>query len=216
VIGAVGVLVMAVIAAAGEPAAAPSDFVYSATPLRALSQEIRCGWENTGGVPVSLSIENDGESDDRLVSASTPVARCVRIESARFASGRPDSDHVSGGLVIPPGAAVTFEAGSAHLILLGLRQNLVQGETFPLTLYFDGAGEAPVVARVRRRVDAAGTLPLPPVSVGDLTVARVSAPPAAMVHRSFSDNVVTTTSVPVAGSCPPLFPSGQPLGRAAG
>jgi copper(I)-binding protein len=216
VIGAVGVLVMAAIAAAGSPATAHSDLVYSATPLRALWQDVRCGWENSGGVPVTLSIENDGENDDRLVSASTPVARCVRIESARFAGGQRHSDHVSGGLVIPPGAAVTFEAGSAHLTLLGLRHDLVQGETFPLTLYFDGAGEVPVVARVRRRVDAAGTRLLPPVSVGDLTVARVSAPPAAVMHRSFGNNDVTTTSVSVAGSCPPLFPSDAPLGRAAG
>jgi hypothetical protein len=55
---------------------------------------------------------------------------------------------------------------------------LVQGETFRLTLRFERAGDVTVMARVRRRVDAAGTAPLPEVSVGALTIALASAPPA--------------------------------------
>jgi hypothetical protein len=55
---------------------------------------------------------------------------------------------------------------------------LVQGKTFPLTLRFERAGEVAVIARVRRRVDAAGTQPLPEVSLGDLTITLASAPPA--------------------------------------
>jgi hypothetical protein len=48
-----------------------------------------------------------------------------------------------------------------------------------------------VVARVRRKVDAAGTAPLPPVSVGKVTVAVVSAQPApaAMPDTSSSPGV---------------------------
>ena len=41
-------------------------------------------------------------------------------------------------------------------MLVGLRQDLVQGRAFPLTLIFSRAGDVTVTARVRRKVDASG------------------------------------------------------------
>jgi len=73
---------------------------------------------------------------------------------------------------------ITLEPGKSHLALFGVQTDLIQGETFPLTLRFERAGEMTVIARVRRRVDAAGVAPLPEVSLGNLTIALASAPPA--------------------------------------
>ena len=164
-------------------AALATDGVAGIAPAPAHLHDGQCGWESIDGVPVSLSIQNHGEEDDRLLSAGSPSARCVVIHRTRLVSGRPELVPVPGGLVIPAGAALTLEPGGNHLSLIGLRADLVQGETFPLTLRFDRAGEVRVLARVRRKVDAAGTTPLPPVSVGDLTVARVSAQPAPAATR---------------------------------
>jgi hypothetical protein len=47
-----------------------------------------------------------------------------------------------------------------------------------LTLDFERAGQIAVTVRVRRKVDAAGVPPIPPVAVGDLAISLVSAPPA--------------------------------------
>ena len=96
----------------------------------------------------------------------------------QLVDGQPQTTPVPGGLVVPAGATITLEPGVSHLVLFGLRSDLVQGQTFPLTLYFDHAGKVLVNARVRRKVDAAGSTPLPPVSVGELTVTHVSALPA--------------------------------------
>lgn len=63
-------------------------------------------------------------------------------------------------------------------MLLGLRRDLAQGETFPLTLRFARAGEMTVTARVRRKVDAAAVSPVPTVVSGDISVSLASAPPA--------------------------------------
>jgi copper(I)-binding protein len=177
-IGEVFLVVLAALATVGSAGIAPLDIVRSVAPPPAHSRDGQCGWESTEGVPVSLSIQNHGEEDDRLLGASSPIARCVVIHRTRFVSGRPVSLLVPGGLVIHAEATITLEPGSSHLALFGLQADLVQGETFPLTLYFDRAGEVKVVARVRRKVDAAGTTPLPTVSVGDLTISRVSAQPA--------------------------------------
>jgi copper(I)-binding protein len=86
---------------------------------------------------------------------------------------------ILGGLVIPAGTTLTLEPGSSHLSLIGLQADLVQGDVFPLTLHFDRAGEVTVVARVRRKVDAAGIAAIPAVAVGDLILELASAPPAA-------------------------------------
>jgi copper(I)-binding protein len=136
-------------------------------------------WESTVGIPVSLSIKNEGEVEDRLLGASSSIARCVGIHHTRLIGGQPQTERLFTGLIVPAGTTITLEPGKSHLTLFGLRSDLVQGKTFPLTLYFDRAGEVTLIARVRRKVDAAGTATLPPVSVGDLTVTGVSAPPAA-------------------------------------
>ena len=63
-------------------------------------------------------------------------------------------------------------------MLYGLLVDLVQGRTFPLTLHFARAGDVTVTARVRRKLDAAGVTPFPPVMADDLSISLISAPPA--------------------------------------
>jgi copper(I)-binding protein len=135
-------------------------------------------WETREEVPVSLLIRNDGAMDDRLLGGSTPVAESVAVRRAFLVSGRRVTAPAPEGIVIPADATITLEPGASHLGLFGLRTALVQGQTFPLTLRFDRAGEVTVIARVRRRVDAAGIAPLPDVSVDGLTIGLASAPPA--------------------------------------
>ena len=177
-IGAVRLLILAgvgtigphaMVALAGADFLPPPQEVLRADPLE---------WEIPDGVPVSLSIRNDGDVDDRLVSGNTPVAQCVGLRRAFLDHGRRETAPIREGIVIPAEVTITLEPRKSHLALFGLRTDLVQGETFPLTLQFERAGEVTVIARVRRRVDAAGITPIPEVSVGALTVTLASAPPA--------------------------------------
>lgn len=177
-IGAAGLIFLAVFAAVWPAHSPPQDGFRFSALNHASSRAGQCGCASIEGVPISLSVQNGGNHDDRLLDGSTPIARCVTVQRTRLVRGRPQTVPLSGGLVIPAGAVVTLEPWSAHLTLFGLRKDLVQGETFPLTLYFDRTGEATVVARVRRKVDAAGGTSLPPMSVGELSVALVSAQPA--------------------------------------
>jgi copper(I)-binding protein len=106
------------------------------------------------------------------------VAERVEIHQTRLVNGRREMVLLPAGLIIPPTSTLVLEPGSSHLMLVGLRQDLVQGRTFPLTLYFSQAREVTVMARVRRKVDAAGITPFPPVVTGDLWISLASAPPA--------------------------------------
>jgi copper(I)-binding protein len=134
--------------------------------------------ELASAATVALTIRNDGQEADRLIGGETPVAERIEVHQTRLVGGRREMDLLSDGLVIPPETTLVLEPGSSHLMLVGLRQDLVQGRTFPLTLYFSHAGHVAVTARVRRKVDAAGITPFPPVVAGDLSISLVSAPPA--------------------------------------
>ena len=185
-IGALRLLVLAGIATAapGEVMTlAGADFL--AQPRAALRADPPAR-EISDGLPVSVVIKNDGDADDRLLGGSTPVAQCVGVRRAFLVHGRRQTAPVPEGIVIPAEATITLEPGKSHLALFGLRADLVQGETFPLTLRFERAGEVTVIARVRRRADAPGTAPLPEASVGDLTITLASASPAPASESGYS------------------------------
>ncbi len=175
---AICLLVLAGIAAAGSHQMVSPSGTGVLAQLQVVVQAGPLTREMRDEVPISLSIRNVGGTDDRLLGGSTPVAESVAVRRAFLVSGRRVTTFAPKGIVIPADATMTLEPGGSHLALLGLRTGLVQGKTFPLTLQFERAGEVTVIARVRRRVDAAGIAPLPEVSVDDLTIAHASAPPA--------------------------------------
>ncbi|MCC7023382.1 MAG: copper chaperone PCu(A)C [Thermomicrobiales bacterium] len=140
------------------------------------------GFEMPGAVPISLVIVNHGEVDDWLLGGSTPLGDQVVTHQSRVIDGRRLMEPAPDGIRIPAGATRILEPAVDHLMLLGLRANLVQGESFPLTLRFAHAGEVEVPVRVRRKVDAAGLTPPPPVEADDLTISLASAPPAPVAH----------------------------------
>ena len=83
-----------------------------------------------------------GEMHDTLVSASTDVAEAVELHEMIMADGdvmrmRP----VEGGFVVPPDNFISLEPGGLHIMLIGLTQELVAGETLDLTLNFEQIGE---------------------------------------------------------------------------
>lgn len=109
------------------------------------------GAGNNGAV--YLLITNGGSADDALVGASTDLARAVEIHEVM-----PVEEDAEGGmehegmdmdamqmrpvnrLAVPAGEEILFEPGSYHVMLVDLQRDLVEGETFMVTLHFEGAG----------------------------------------------------------------------------
>jgi copper(I)-binding protein len=140
--------------------------------------------EMPDAAPVSLLIQNHGGVDDRLLGGSTAAADRVDIHLSRLVHGVRQMLPNAEGITIPAGDTLILEPASDHLMLVGLREDLIQGQTFPLTLSFAHAGEATVTVRVRRKVDAAGLPPIPPATAGDLTISLASAPPITAGRRT--------------------------------
>ncbi len=104
-----------------------------------------------------LTIENTGTEDDRLVSATTPVADTVQIHDMAMDGDVMKMRHLPDGLAIPAGETVTLAPGGLHIMLMNLRGKLVEGETLTMTLTFEKAGtvdvELPVLGTAAKQAD---------------------------------------------------------------
>jgi copper(I)-binding protein len=69
----------------------------------------------------------------RLVKVSTPVAAAVELHRSSMADGMMKMQEVD-GIDLPAGASVNLASGGYHLMLVGLKRQLKEGETVPLTL----------------------------------------------------------------------------------
>lgn len=128
------------------------------------------GMSGTGAA--YLVIRNYGTEADRLVGAETEVAGVVEIHEVADDGGVMAMRPLADGLEIPAGDEVILEPGGYHIMLIGLTQDLRDGDAYAMTLRFEQAGEVTITVPVRRRAElAADATPTPPTSAGDLTIA---------------------------------------------
>jgi len=94
-----------------------------------------------------LRLQNHGKQDDRLVSASTPAAAGVQLHTMKMEGDVMRMRQVD-AINVPAGKSVVLQPGGMHLMLIGLKGPLEQGQTIPLTLKFERAGEVNVELHV--------------------------------------------------------------------
>jgi copper(I)-binding protein len=85
---------------------------------------------------------------DRLVSVTSPAANLVQIHESRIESGMMMMNELKEGLPLPAGEAVALAPGGNHLMLLGVKEPLVAGDTVALTLSFEASPPVEVTATV--------------------------------------------------------------------
>ncbi len=104
---------------------------------------------NTAGY---MTIVNSGPAADRLVSAECACARRVEIHVS----------HVMNGMAMmmpattveaPAGGLVAFRPGGYHLMVMGLKAQLKDGESQAVTLKFAHAGAVRVSFVARSRIE---------------------------------------------------------------
>lgn len=127
-------------AAAGAPAAG----VVEAGPL-----VIEAPWSRAtpGGAKVAggyLRITNTGTTADRLVGGTFARSGAVQVHEMSMANGMMTMRELPGGLEIPAGKSVELSPGGYHLMFMGLKEPLKEGETVSGTLTFEKAGSVDV------------------------------------------------------------------------
>ena len=95
-----------------------------------------------------LVIRNSGQGMDRLVAGSSPVARAVEIHEMAMVNNVMTMRALPSGLAIEPGKEMELKPGSYHVMLIGLKEPLRQGDVIPITLQFQDAGTTTLSFRV--------------------------------------------------------------------
>ncbi len=94
-----------------------------------------------------LVIDNQGSHADRLVGASSPVADKVEMHTIVH-QGEVMKMQKLELVDLPAQTKIAFAPGQNHLMLFGLKQPLVAGERFAVTLEFEQAGKVEVQVAV--------------------------------------------------------------------
>lgn len=105
------------------------------------------GGAKTGGG--FLTIENKGSTPDKLIGASADAVGKVEVHEMTTNDGVMKMRPVEGGLAIDPGKTVKLAPGGYHLMMMGLKAPLKQGDKLPVTLQFEKAGKVAVTLDVQ-------------------------------------------------------------------
>lgn len=99
----------------------------------------------TGAVYMTLT--NDTGKADKLVAVKSDVAEKVEIHTHMMENNIMRMRRID-GVEVEPGTPVVFQPGGLHIMLIGLKAPLVAGQTIPLVLVYETAGEVKVTAEV--------------------------------------------------------------------
>lgn len=89
---------------------------------------------------VFLTIKNTGIEDDALLSAQSDVAETIEIHEMAMRDGIMQMRKLESLMVTPDSKSILEPTGN-HIMLIGLNKPLVEGESFPMTLNFENAGD---------------------------------------------------------------------------
>jgi periplasmic copper chaperone A len=97
-----------------------------------------------------MVIRNDSDDDIRLTGASSDVARMVEVHESRMEGGVMRMEEME-EIVIPAGESVALEPGGYHVMFMNLERDLEPGDSFDLTLHFDGLDDVEIEVPVEEQ-----------------------------------------------------------------
>jgi periplasmic copper chaperone A len=107
-------------------------------------------WANAtpaGATVAAVYLQITAKSNDTLLAASTTVADHIEMHSSSEQNGMMQMRQLQ-SVPLEAGKTFTFAPGGTHFMLMGLRQPLVAGLRFPLTLQFEKSPEQLVQVQV--------------------------------------------------------------------
>jgi copper(I)-binding protein len=110
------------------------------------------GQPNGGGY---LKIDNAAGAADRLVAASAEVSKTVELHTMKLDNNVMRMRQID-AIDVPAGQAVELKPGGMHLMFIGLKAPLKAGDSFPVKLRFEKAGEVLIDVKVEAAAAAAG------------------------------------------------------------
>lgn len=125
--------------------AAPAPKILVAQPWVRTTE----GATNTTMSAAFMSLTNPGDTDVTLVKASTEVAGMVELHRMVSVDGKMVMEKAPDGIVIEAGSHRHLVSGGHHIMLMGLKQQLLIGDEVTLTLEFNNGQVETVTAMVK-------------------------------------------------------------------
>lgn len=101
-----------------------------------------------------MDVKNKGAAD-KIVSAHCDCAKATELHDMKMADGKMLMMQVP-AMDVPANGELKLKPGGYHIMLIGLNRPLVAGETLPIKLKFEKAGEVTVQAQVKDRATHMG------------------------------------------------------------
>jgi periplasmic copper chaperone A len=112
-----------------------------------------------------MTLINSGDTADQLLGATTPVAEKVQFHKETEENGvaRMREMHA---VDLEPGTKIIFKPGEMHMMIVGLKQPLTEGQAFQLTLQFEKADDIEVTVPIEKvgamqQEDIGSMMPVP-------------------------------------------------------
>ena len=125
-----------------------------ATSVSAAGIHIEDGWARAtvegmkmGGA--FMKIQNDEAKQDFLVGGSSPVAERIEVHTHVNDNGVMRMREVKGGIPLEAKGVTELKPGSYHVMFMGLKKPLKEGEKVPVTLKFKNAKSQTVELEVK-------------------------------------------------------------------
>jgi len=96
-----------------------------------------------------LTIENNTDKDIKLVAASTSISDRAELHSHTKVDGMMQMREVE-DILIKANSEMKLQPGGFHVMFLGLKNDLIEGETAQFTLYFDNGDEVKIDAPIQK------------------------------------------------------------------
>jgi copper(I)-binding protein len=97
-----------------------------------------------------LVLRNVGSSDDRLLRIESQVAETIEVHSMTMDGGIMRMRRLDAPLTVPASGEVRLDPGGLHLMMMGLKTPLREGERVKLDLVFERAGQVVVEMPIAR------------------------------------------------------------------
>lgn len=91
-----------------------------------------------------MSINNTGETDDRLVAVSVAGVKKTEVHEMSMDNGMMKMRPLANGLVLPAGKTTVLKPGGFHVMMMGLSAPLIEGDYIKATLTFEKAGSVDI------------------------------------------------------------------------
>ena len=107
---------------------------------------------------IDVVVTNDSDTPDRLIAARTDVAARVELHThIEDGEGVMRMIEVEDGFEVPAGGEAVLKRGGQHVMMMGLNQSLLQGESIEITLTFENAGDMVLTVPIdNERLDMSG------------------------------------------------------------